>query len=128
MKRKWLMVLIPLLAAIMVFLIFRMVFVIGYVPSESMEPTLKKGDTILGLRLYGELKTGDIIIFEHEGELMVKRIAATGGESIEADGRCYTVPRGAYFVLGDNRGNSYDSRYWDDPFVWQKDVVAKVRQ
>ena len=128
MKRKWLAVLIPLLAAGITFLLFRTVFVVGYVPSESMEPTLKKGDLILGLRLYGELETGDIIIFEHDGELMVKRIAAKGGERVEIDGVRYDVPQGAYFVLGDNADNSYDSRYWEEPFVAASDIVAKLQR
>lgn len=34
---------------------------------------------------------------------MVKRIAAVGGETIEADGKIYTVPKGRLFVLGDNK-------------------------
>lgn len=126
MKRKWLAILIPLLAAGIAYLLLRTVFVLGYVPSESMEPTLKKGDLILGLRLYGELETGDIIIFEHDGELMVKRIAAKGGERVEIDGKCYEVPQEAYFVLGDNADNSYDSRYWEEPFVAASDIIARV--
>ena len=68
----------------------------------------------------------EIIIFEHEGSTMVKRIAAVGGETIEANGKIYTVPKGRLFVLGDNKQNSFDSRYWEEPFVDEANVIAKV--
>lgn len=65
-----------------VFLLLRFIFLIGYVPTESMEPTLHQGCYILGIRCCGDLETGDIAIFEHNGRLLVKRIAAVGGEAI----------------------------------------------
>ena len=37
-----------------------------------------------------------------------------------------TVPEDYYYVLGDNADNSYDSRYWLNPFVSKDDVVAKL--
>ncbi len=37
-----------------------------------------------------------------------------------------TVPEGCYYMLGDNRNNSEDSRFWKDPFVKEKDMIAKV--
>ena len=55
---------------------------------------------ILGVRIYDDLEVGDIIIFEHNGTTIVKRIAAIGGESIEVDGKIYNVPVGTVFVLG----------------------------
>ena len=125
MKRKWI-ILLPIITAIIILLLFRFVFLIGYVPSESMEPTLKKESYILGSRLYGDLKTGDIVVFEHEGTVMVKRIAACPGEEITVDGILYYVPDGSYFMLGDNKDNSYDSRYWECPYISEEKIIAKM--
>lgn len=56
-------ILIPVLASIIIIVLFQSVFLLGYVPTASMEPTLKTGSLLLGLRLFDELETGDIIIF-----------------------------------------------------------------
>lgn len=91
-----------------------------------MEATLREGSLIFGYRLYGELETGDIIIFEYEDKLLVKRIAACPGETVERNGELLTVPVDCYYVLGDNTENSYDSRYWVDPFISKTAIVAKL--
>ena len=124
--KKLCQVLIPLSVTIMVIVLFRCVFFIGYVPTASMEPTLKTDSIFLGIRIVGSIEVGDIIVFQHDEKLLVKRVAAVGGDVIEHNGQTLAVPENYFYVLGDNTEHSYDSRYWAEPFVKSKDIVAKV--
>ena len=124
--KKRLIWILPVLVGLVIIVLLQTVFLLGYVPSESMEPTLREGSMIFGTRIYGELKNGDIIVFKYNEELFVKRIIAGPGEEINVDGKTYHVPPNAYFVLGDNSENSYDSRYWDDPFLNKEKIVAQI--
>lgn len=77
-------------------------------------------------RIYGELKTGDIIIFEHDEKTLVKRIAAMPDENIAENGITCTVPQNSYFVMGDNGNNSFDSRCWTESFISLNEIKAKL--
>ena len=131
---------LPVGLTLIFYLILRFVLLVGYVPTPSMEPTLRQKSIIIGTRLFGELKTGDIIVFQKDGVLVVKRIAGCPGEQIDLTKIRYmdsapipifeqeviTVPENAFFLLGDNTQNSWDSRYWEEPFVPAEAVMAKV--
>lgn len=125
------------------------------VPTSSMETTVMAGDRILVNRLsyvFGEPERGDIVtfIYPDDGEtLYLKRILGLPGETIEGkDGMIYIdgeplgqdytdevsydafgpfqVPEGAYFMMGDNRDDSWDSRYWEHKFVKKEDIIGKA--
>lgn len=119
-------VIIPAFALIGTFLLFRFVLFIGYVPTESMEPTLKKGSIVVGSRLFGEPEVDNVIVFRHDGKLQVKRVAAMEGDLIYYKGKQIMVPTESLYLLGDNLCNSWDSRYWDDPFICNNDIIALV--
>lgn len=105
-----------------------------------MEPTLERESFILGVRVFSEIQKGDIVIFEHDGRLLVKRVAALPGETVDLSTLTYmatleipvrdtevlVVPEDCYYLLGDNTQNSLDSRYWEDPFVNREQIVAKM--
>ncbi|BAF59898.1 signal peptidase I [Pelotomaculum thermopropionicum SI] len=125
-----------------------------YIPSGSMEPTLKENDRIIVSKLnyrFQEPKRGDIVVFKFPRDPkrnFVKRLIAVGGETVALkDGHLYIngqavpedylppglrfsdygpreVPEGCYFMLGDNRNNSDDSRVWG--FLPENLIVGKA--
>lgn len=139
--RRFRWTLLPATLCLTVWVLFRFVLFLGYVPSASMEPTIPAGSVILGIRIFGELERGDVVIFRHEGKTLVKRIAAGEGDRVYLDdksgsisvneplpgaSRVLIVPKGCFFVVGDNREESIDSRRWEDPFVTDEEICAAL--
>ena len=38
----------------------------------------------------------------------------------------FTVPENSYFMMGDNRNNSSDSRHWNNPFIYEGDILGRA--
>lgn len=96
----------------------------------------------------------DVIMFRYpddRSQIFVKRIIGLPGETVTiVDGKVYIndsetplddsfipepmkgsfgpyeVPEGCYFVLGDNRNNSLDSRKWENTYVPREDILGKA--
>ncbi len=84
------------------------------------------GKTLYVKRIIGE--PGDTVWIEGgtvfvNGEALVEEYAA---EAVLGDFGPYTVPEESYFMMGDNRNHSLDSRFWNNQFVEEDEILGKV--
>lgn len=125
----------------------------GVIQSSSMEPTLMTGDIVLyRMTLPKEhIERGTIVELKKDGIYYGKRVIGLPGDVVSfKDGKVfinnillpesyipngveteplsgatyYTVPDSSYFVLGDNREVSGDSRAWSTPYIRSQDITG----
>lgn len=148
----WNMAAALIIAAAVAGLVLTRIYALIEVDGNSMEPTLSDGE-ILFLRRTKEVGAGDIAGFYYEGKILLKRVIGMPGDEIEIDTdgnvsvngqpleepylreksleKCQlefpvTVPEGTFFVLGDNRAVSVDSRDLSVGYVRKDQVVGRA--
>ncbi len=144
-----------IISAVAVLVIFTLVFRIFVVNGSSMYPTLKHGERLIVSDMFYTPRQGDIICFysDYRDEVLVKRVIATAGQTVDItddyrvvvdnkeldedyigdiDTRLlstpmpYTVEEGRVFVMGDNRGDSLDSRDMRIGTVSENEILGKL--
>lgn len=122
------------------------------ISGDSMSPTLEHDEIVILLKTK-EFKEGDLIGFYYQGKILLKRVIALPGDEVAIDaegnvyvngelleepyvsdkglGDCdlefpYKVPGTGYFVMGDQRSNSVDSRNSAIGAIERDDIMGKV--
>ena len=148
--RSSIFVLLVVIAAVV--LIILLALPILKINGMSMSNTLFDGDIVIGMNS-SKYQTGDVIAFNYNNNILVKRVIARAGDWIDIDeegnvyvnerlleepylsekglGDCnitlpYQIPDGKCFVMGDHRATSIDSRNTSVGCISDERVVGKV--
>ncbi len=151
-KTVWNIIVALIVAAAVTALIATRLLLLIRINGNSMSPALLDGEVVF-IHQTKDVEVGDILGFYYGGRILLKRAVAGGGDQIEIDGdgnvfvngrmleepylaakslgKCeldfpFEVPEGMFFVLGDNRAISIDSRNKTIGCVEKEQIVGRV--
>ena len=141
-----------IVAAAVAAIIATMILPVLQIAGTSMEPTLYDGDIVLMVKT-SKLKTGDLCAFYYSNKILIKRVIATPGDyiwiepdgtvflngepldepylTVKALGECdvefpYQVPENQFFMMGDQRETSIDSRSSVIGCIPEDQIIGKI--
>ncbi len=147
-RTGYILITVAAIAVLLVTLFFPVMRIYG----TSMAPTFESGDVVVAIK-NGKIDHGEVIAFYYNNKVLVKRVIGCAGDWIDMDesGKVlvngqeleepyltsrafgdtnielpYQVPEGRYFVMGDHRESSVDSRNTLVGTVSQEQIVGRV--
>ena len=152
LKSLWNAASVVLVAAAVVVLVVTLWIPVYQVQRSSMAPTLRDGEIVAFIKT-GGVEQGNVIAFHHGSQVLIKRVIAIGGDAIDMleDGTVIlngmpldepyvselsagetdmsfplVVPEGQYFVLGDQRRTSLDSRNETIGMIREDQIIGRA--
>ncbi len=111
----------------------------------------KEKALLVGVNITSIVKRGDIIVFNSKElhDRLVKRVVGLPGDKVDINDKGevfingnllkedyvkypsdktgnFVIPQGKFLMLGDNRADSLDARYWKNPYIDGKDILGKA--